>query len=154
MASGSQNPKAKFLGLVVEIGLVRAAELLRDVRATFGAVASVGGEPAPPASAGADAASATRIAKTSPTPRAKKSPRRVRTAASTGAVVERILGALKQHAQGLGAEKLRSQLKLSREAVTPALVRALADGRIAKTGQKRGTRYFVAGGSTEAAQGA
>ena len=58
-------------------------------------------------------------------------------------MIEKIVVLLKKHKGGLLAEKLRSNLGLSRNAIQRPIAQALTDGKITKTGEKRSTTYFA-----------
>jgi hypothetical protein len=67
-------------------------------------------------------------------------------------VVENIVGLLRQTPKGLRAEQIRQKLGLQAKELPRPLKEALDSGRLAKSGQKRATTYFLkgAGGASKA----
>lgn len=80
-------------------------------------------------------------------PSAGASPRRGRlprrSASDIERVVERIVGLLKRHPEGLRAEQIRDELGLDAKELPRPLKEALDAGSLQKSGQKRATTYFV-----------
>jgi len=68
-----------------------------------------------------------------------------RSAADIARVVEKIVSLLKQNPKGLRAEQIRDKLGLQSKELPRPLQEALDGGRIAKSGQKRSTTYFIKG---------
>ncbi|HEY8092085.1 MAG TPA: hypothetical protein VIF09_29690 [Polyangiaceae bacterium] len=61
-------------------------------------------------------------------------------------VIDGIVDLLKQAPKGLRAEQIRQKLGLQSKELPRPLKEALDAGRLAKSGQKRATTYFVKGG--------
>jgi hypothetical protein len=68
-----------------------------------------------------------------------------RSATQIANVVERIVALLRQSPRGLRAEQIRDKLGLQSKELPRPLKEALDAGRIAKSGQRRATTYFVKG---------
>jgi hypothetical protein len=60
---------------------------------------------------------------------------------------------LRQTPKGLRAEQIREELGLQAKELPRPLNEALDSGRLAKSGQKRATTYFVKGAASKAAAG-
>jgi hypothetical protein len=69
-----------------------------------------------------------------------------RSADDIAQVVESIVGLLRQSPKGLRAEQIRKKLGLQAKELPRPLKEALDSGRLAKSGQKRATTYFLKGG--------
>jgi len=76
-----------------------------------------------------------------------------RSAGDIAQVVEKIVNLLKQSPKGLRAEQIRDRLGLQSKELPRPLKEALDGGRIAKSGQKRATTYFVKSGGAAPAAG-
>jgi hypothetical protein len=70
-----------------------------------------------------------------------------RSATQIANVVERIVALLKESPRGLRAEQIREKLGLQSKELPRPLKEGLDGGRIAKSGQRRATTYFVKGAS-------
>ena len=64
--------------------------------------------------------------------------------AATEALVPRVLAHVKAN-DGAGVSDIAKALKKSSDAVKPAVARLLAEKKLRKTGQRRGTKYHVRG---------
>jgi hypothetical protein len=80
-----------------------------------------------------------------PAPRRRRGRLPRRSASQIANVVERIVALLKQSPRGLRAEEIRDKLGLQSKELPRPLKEGLDDGRIAKSGQRRATTYFVKG---------
>jgi hypothetical protein len=69
-----------------------------------------------------------------------------RSAADIGAMIDDIVGLLRQSPKGLRAEAIRASLGLQAKEMPRPLKEAVEAGRIGKSGQKRATTYFLKGG--------
>jgi hypothetical protein len=68
-----------------------------------------------------------------------------RSAGDIDQVVERIVALVRQSPKGLRAEQIRAKLDLQAKELPRPLKEALDSGRLAKSGQKRATTYFLKG---------
>jgi hypothetical protein len=59
--------------------------------------------------------------------------------------VSTLMAVLRQHPEGLGAESIRAATGADKRALPKTLEEAMKAGSITKTGEKRATKYFVAG---------
>lgn len=66
-----------------------------------------------------------------------------------GSVVESIVALLQSHPDGLRAEQIRGALGLEAKELPRPLADGVAAGTLTKTGQKRATTYFLAGGKSK-----
>jgi hypothetical protein len=71
----------------------------------------------------------------------------------TEALTPRVLEHLKANAGGQGVGDIAKALKVDVERVKPVMAKLLESKQVRKTGQKRGTRYFPAGGGGGAGAG-
>jgi hypothetical protein len=85
-----------------------------------------------------------------PTRRGGRLPRR--SADDIAHVVDTIVALLRQTPKGLRAEQIREKLDLQAKELPRPLGEALDSGRVAKSGQKRATTYFVKGAGAAAAK--
>jgi hypothetical protein len=76
-----------------------------------------------------------------------------RSAGDIAHVVDRIVALLKQTPGGLREEQIRDKLGLVSKELPRPLKEALDAGRIAKSGQKRSTTYFINGAGPAAGAG-
>lgn len=60
-------------------------------------------------------------------------------------VVNRIVGLLSEHPEGLRAEQIKAELDLPARELPRPIAKALAAKRVRKEGRKRATRYFARG---------
>lgn len=72
-----------------------------------------------------------------------------RSADDIARVVESIIGLLRQSPNGLRAEQIREKLGLQAKELPRPLSEALESGRVAKSGQKRATTYYVKGAAAK-----
>ena len=85
-------------------------------------------------------------------PKAKKTaPGRLarRSLEDIGSVVESIVALLQSYPDGLRAEQIRVALGLEAKELPRPLADGVAAGTLTKTGQKRATTYFLAGGKSK-----
>ncbi|HXN33376.1 MAG TPA: hypothetical protein VN894_16010 [Polyangiaceae bacterium] len=76
-----------------------------------------------------------------------------RSAGDIAQVVDHIVGLLRQSPNGLRAEQIRAKLGLQAKELPRPLNDAIESGRLAKSGQKRATTYFVKGAASKPAAG-
>jgi len=69
-----------------------------------------------------------------------------RSVADIGALLDNIVALLAQNPDGLRAEQIRSALNIEAKELPRPLADGVANGSLTKTGQKRATTYFAAGG--------
>lgn len=69
----------------------------------------------------------------------------VRAPKDSGALQSSLLGLLKKNKEGLGAEAINAVLGTTTKDIIRPLQDLLAQGRITRTGQARGTKYHAAG---------
>jgi hypothetical protein len=69
-----------------------------------------------------------------------------RSVADIGALLDNIVSLLQQNPDGLRAEQIRSALGIEAKELPRPLADGVANGSLTKTGQKRATTYFAAGG--------
>jgi hypothetical protein len=73
-----------------------------------------------------------------------------RSATDLARVVDQITELLSRNPKGLRAEQIRVELGLSAKEIPRPIAKALGSKRIAKSGQKRATTYFLSGGAGKA----
>jgi hypothetical protein len=69
-----------------------------------------------------------------------------RSAADIGRMVDSIVALLERSPEGMRAEQIRDELRCEAKELPRPLSDGLKAGRLRKTGQKRATTYFAAGG--------
>jgi hypothetical protein len=62
-------------------------------------------------------------------------------------MIDRIVGLLRKHPEGMRAEDIRQHLGIEAKELPRPLKQAVASGRLGKSGHKRATTYFLEGGA-------
>jgi hypothetical protein len=74
-----------------------------------------------------------------------------RSSGDIAGVIQRIVGIVQQSPKGLRAEQIRQKLGLEAKELPRPLREALEAGKLAKSGEKRATTYFIKGAAIAAA---